>query len=73
MPTITVDGPPVADIEKRRALVQGLTDVAQDVFGIDRSHIVVLIREHRPENVGVGGELLVDGRRPTRGEQRRNE
>ena len=62
MPTITVDGPPIADIEKRRALVRGLTDVAQDAFGIDRSHIVVLIREHQPQNVSVGGELLSDRR-----------
>ena len=62
MPTITVDGPPIADIEKRRALVRGLTDVAEGVFGLDRSHIVVLIREHPPEDVGVGGELLSDRR-----------
>ena len=62
MPTITVDGPPIADIEKRRALVRGLTDVASDIFGIDRAHIVVLVREHQPTNVGIGGELLSDRR-----------
>ncbi len=62
MPTITVDGPPIADIEKRRSLVRGMTGVAAEVFGLDASHIVVLIREHQSQNVGVGGELLVDRR-----------
>jgi 4-oxalocrotonate tautomerase family enzyme len=63
MPTVTVDGPHIADIEKRRALVRGLTDVAENAFGIDKAHIVVLIREHKPENVAVGGELIIDRQR----------
>jgi len=62
LPNITVDGPPIADIEKRRALVRGLTDVAVDAFGMDRQHIIVIIREHAPRNVAVGGELLTDSR-----------
>ncbi len=62
MPTITVDGPAIADIEKRRALVAQLTDAAETAFGIDRAHIVVLLREHGPMNVGVGGKLLADRR-----------
>lgn len=62
MPIITVDGPPIADLDTRKTFVKRLTDVAEDVFGIDRAHIVVLIREHRPENVGVGGVLVSERR-----------
>jgi len=62
LPTITIDGPPIADVEKRRSLVRGLTDVAGEAFGIEKAHIVVLIRENQPQNVGIGGELLSDRR-----------
>ncbi|MCK4585455.1 tautomerase family protein [candidate division WOR-3 bacterium] len=57
MPTIRVDGPPL-DIEKKRELVRRLTDVATDIYKIE--HIVVLIRENAPDNVGVNGELIID-------------
>ncbi|MBA7602942.1 hypothetical protein ES703_10038 [subsurface metagenome] len=57
MPTIRVDGPPL-DIEKKRELVRRLTDVATDIYNIE--HIVVLIRENAPDNVGVNGELIID-------------
>jgi 4-oxalocrotonate tautomerase len=52
-----VDGPPI-DIERKRQLVKKLTDVAVEVYGIP--HIVVLIRENPPENVGVEGQLIAD-------------
>lgn len=57
MPTITVDGPPLP-VEKKRDLARRFTDVAVDVYRIE--HIVVLIRENRPENVAVDGELICD-------------
>ncbi len=57
MPTIMVEGPPIK-IEQKRALVKGLTDAAVKVYKIE--HIVVLIRENQPENVGISGQLLVD-------------
>ncbi len=58
MPLITVDGPYIKDIEKKRQLVKGLTDVAAAVYGI--KDIIVLIKENPPENVGLSGELVVD-------------
>lgn len=58
MPTIVVDGPPVPEIEKKRELVKALYNGAFNVYGI--KHIVVVIRENPPENVGVEGELLID-------------
>lgn len=58
MPLIMVEGPPIKDIEKKRQLVKELTDVAAKIYGIE--HIIVLIRENRPENVGSNGELIID-------------
>ncbi len=58
MPMIVIDGPPIPEIEKKRELVKKLYDGAKDVYGI--KHITVVIRENLPENVGVGGELVID-------------
>jgi len=58
MPTITVEGPILRDVEKKRELVRRLTDVAKDVYRIE--HIVVLIKENPSENVGVNGVLVAD-------------
>jgi 4-oxalocrotonate tautomerase len=63
MPTITVDGPPIAELAKKRELVKGMTDVAAKVYGIPAQAMVVLIRENPAENVGVGGELIADRRK----------
>lgn len=60
MPTITVEGPKIQEIERKRELVKKLTEAAAAVYGIAKEHIVVLIRENSPENVGVGGELVAD-------------
>ena len=58
MPTITVDGPKIEDIELKRQMVKTLTDAAYEVYKIE--HIVVLIRENAPENVGVNGQLIAN-------------
>jgi 4-oxalocrotonate tautomerase len=58
MPTITVDGPKIQNIELKRQMVKKLTDAAYEVYKIE--HIVVLIRENAPENVGVNGQLIAD-------------
>ncbi len=58
MPVIRIDGPPIPEIEQKRELVKRLTDVAVDIYKIE--HIVVLIRENAPENVGVNGQLILD-------------
>ena len=60
MPTIIVEGPPIS-VEKKRELVKRLTEVASEVYGIE--HIIVLIKENPPENVGINGELLLDRKR----------
>ena len=58
MPTITVEGPIVRDIDTKRDLARRLTDVAVDVYGIE--HVTVLIKENPPENVAARGVLIAD-------------
>lgn len=60
MPAITVQGPRIDDLELKRQLVKMFTDAAVQVYGIDKVHIFVLIKENPPENVGVGGQLMAD-------------
>ena len=60
MPTIQIDGPKIKSMEQRRQLVAKLSDAAAEVYGVAKEHMIVLIRENAPENVGVGGQLLAD-------------
>ena len=55
MPTIRVDGPSIT-VEQKKELVKKLTEDAVEVYGIE--HIIVIIRESIPDNVGIDGELL---------------
>jgi 4-oxalocrotonate tautomerase len=64
MPTITVEGPPITDIEKKRSLVTEVTSAATKAYGLPKDVIVVVIKENSPENVSVGGQLIVDRSRP---------
>ena len=61
MPIVTVEGPKI-DRDQKRKMVQALTEAAAGVYGMDKEHIIVLIRENVPENVGVGGQLIADRR-----------
>jgi 4-oxalocrotonate tautomerase len=63
MPNITVEGPPLKDIEVKRELVREMTNAAEKAFKLPREVIVVVIKENAPENVGVGGQLIVDRHR----------
>ena len=60
MPFITVEGPKIPDIERKRQLVKKLTDVANEVYCIGKEHITILLRENSPDNIGVGGQLVSD-------------
>jgi len=57
MPTVVVEGPKI-NVEKKRELVRGITEVIREVYGI--SHVTLLIKENPTENVGIDGELLLD-------------
>lgn len=60
MPTITVEGPPLGDLDVKRELVKEVTDSAHKAYKLPKEVIVVVIKENGPENVSVGGELIVD-------------
>ena len=60
MPNITVEGPKLDDMEKKRELVKEITDSVEKAYGISREHIVVTIKENKTENVSVGGVLIAD-------------
>ena len=60
MPIVHVDGPHVTDVDRKRAFVRTVTEAASTLFDLPTSTIVVLIKENDPENVGVGGELVID-------------
>jgi len=64
MPTITVEGPPLKDLDRKRLLVREMTDVASKAYGLPREIIVVVIKENAPENVSVGGQLIADRGKP---------
>ena len=60
MPNVTIDGPKIEDVEIKRTLVKEITDALEKAYTIPREAYVVVIKENAPENVGVGGKLIVD-------------
>ena len=60
MPTITVEGPPIEELERKRQLVKDITEAATKTFGLSKEVIVVVIKENPPDNVSVGGRLIID-------------
>lgn len=59
MPTIFFYGPKL-DKEKRKEMIKSFTDTTSRLTGVDKSALVVYLRESTPEDVGVGGGLLED-------------
>jgi len=62
MPILTIEGPPIVDIDVRRKLVADLTAAAAKAYAMPEEKIIVLIRENSPEQVAVGGILIADRR-----------
>ncbi len=60
MPIITLEGPTIVDLETRRSFVRELTDAAVKAYGLPEEKIIVILHENSREQVGVGGELLID-------------
>ncbi len=62
MPTITVSGPKITELDTKRSLVMEITNAAVKAYKLPKDIIVVVIKENAPENVSVGGELICDKR-----------
>jgi 4-oxalocrotonate tautomerase len=60
MPNVTIEGPKIEEVEIKRELVKEVTDALEKAYKIPREAYVVLIKENSPENVGVGGKLIID-------------
>ncbi len=60
MPNISIEGPVIEDVGKKRILVQEVTDAATKAYGLPQETIVVFIKENSPENIGVAGKLIID-------------
>jgi len=63
MPNITIDGPRLEKLEVKRVLIKEITDAIEKAYKLPREHIVIVIKENFPENVGIGGTLISDRRR----------
>lgn len=62
MPILTIEGPPIKDIDVRRALVEELTQAAVKAYQLPAEKIIIMIRENAPEQVAVAGVLISDRR-----------
>ena len=62
MPNIYLEGPAIKDLDKKRALVKDITAAASKAYGLPEHAMIVIIKENAPDNVGIGGQLLVDRR-----------
>ena len=60
MPTATLEGPPIEDVEIKRKLVKEITDALEKAYKLPRQVYTVLIKENAANNVGVGGTLIID-------------
>ncbi len=60
MPNVTIDGSKIEDVEVKKVLVKEITDAMEKAYKFPIQAYVVIINEHKPENVGVGGRLVVD-------------
>ena len=60
MPIVTINGPSIKDLEIKRRLVKEITEALEKAYKIPRDAYIVIIKENIAENVGIGGELLID-------------
>ena len=63
MPIAKIEGPKTEDVEIKRMLVKEITDALEKAYKLPREALVVLIKENPPENVGIGGQLILDKRK----------
>ena len=59
MPLIVFEGGRM-DPDKKKELIQGLTEIAAKVTGIRPQAFITYIHENDYDNIGVGGEVLTE-------------
>jgi len=55
VPVITIEGPKIADLAKKRKLVRDLTDAASKAVALPKETMVIILHETSPECVATGG------------------
>ena len=60
MPVITVEGPELPDMDKRRDFARRLTDAAVQAYGLPEEAMVVIFHQNPVECVASGGQLICD-------------
>ena len=60
MPNANIEGPPITDVDIKRLLVKEITDALEKAYKLPREVYTVVIKENTPQNVGVGGKLILD-------------
>ena len=58
MPSATIEGPKIDNLEIKRVLMKEITDALEKAYSLPRQTYIVLIKENLPENVSVGGQLI---------------
>ena len=60
MPNVVIEGPRIEDINVKRELIENITNALEKAFNLPRDAYIILLKENSPENVGIGGKLLID-------------
>lgn len=60
MPHISVHTAKQPDLEKKKKLIEKLTDAMVEAYGVPREAVAIEIWENDPVNVAHGGVLLAD-------------
>jgi 4-oxalocrotonate tautomerase len=60
LPNATIEGPTITDVDIKRLLVKEITDALEKAYNLPREVYTVVIKENAPQNVGVGGKLILD-------------
>ncbi|MDO5827585.1 MAG: tautomerase family protein [Methanobrevibacter sp.] len=60
MPVVTIAGNPNISDDERRKMVHEVSKIVAETYGLPIETITVLVQEYPPENIGAGGELLID-------------
>lgn len=60
MPVITIAGNDGITIEKKREMVEKVSEIVAEAYELDVSAITVLVQAYPKESIGVAGKLLSD-------------
>lgn len=60
MPVISMEGPAIQDLDKKRKLARLVTEAAAEAYGLPAASIIILFKENSTDNVSVGGQLIID-------------